>query len=211
METPVAEGARMVAPDRRRARGVRTISRAARACRPVARRATKGTVDAADHYAQLARLGLGAFVSSAAPAALVRRRPGGEPVLDPDEGPSVDLESETMVGPVVGLRRREAPVEIFPLSKKAGAPFPDMITIGRTPNNDIVLRDATVSRLHAFFRQREQLWIVADAGSKNGSRLDGAQLEPRKERPVTSGQRVRIGDLELTFYTATDLFHVLAP
>jgi hypothetical protein len=169
-------------------------------------------VDAADHYAQLARLGLDAFVSSAAPAALIRRRPteGGSPD-DADPDLSVDLESETMVGPALGFKRREAAVEIFPLSKKAGASFPDMITIGRTPNNDVVLRDATVSRLHAFFRQRDDRWIVADAGSKNGSRLDGIPLEPRKEKPVASGQLVRIGDLELTFYTAADLFRVLAP
>jgi hypothetical protein len=176
-------------------------------------------VDAADHYAQLARLGLDAFVAAAAPAALVRRRRSDTPTPPPplgDDGDTTtevdaDHDGDTMVGMPDGTRRRSGAFEIFPLAKKPGAPFPDMITVGRTPNNDVVLRDATVSRLHAFFRQRGAGWLVADAGSKNGSQLDGVPLEPRKERAIGGGQLVRIGDLELTFYTAAELFRVLAP
>ncbi len=167
-------------------------------------------MDQADHYLQLALLGLDAFVASAAPAALVRARPdAGSDDDDISHESSVDLESETMVAPITGDRKRLAKVEIYPLAKKPGASFPDMITVGRTANNDIVLRDVTVSRLHAFFRHRDKKWVVADGGSKNGTRLDGVALEPRRERDVGSGQVVRIGDLELTFYTAAALFHVI--
>jgi hypothetical protein len=167
-------------------------------------------VDQADHYQQLALLGLDAFVASAAPAALVRARPDSSSVDDDvSREASVDLESETMVAPITGSKRRVAKVEVYPLAKKPGASFPDMITVGRTPNNDVVLRDVTVSRLHAFFRHRDKKWVIADGGSKNGTRLDGVPLEPRRERDVESGQLVRIGDLELTFYTAAALFHVL--
>lgn len=177
-------------------------------------------VDAADHYAQLARLGLDAFVAAAAPAALVRRRrsdtPTPPPPLGDDDGDTTtevdaDHDGDTMVGMPDGTRRRSgngAP-GFFASGKTSSAP--DMITVGRTPNNDVVLRDATVSRLHAFFRQRGASWLVADAGSKNGSQLDGLPLEPRKERAIGAGQQVKIGDLELTFYTAAELFRVLAP
>ncbi len=168
-------------------------------------------MDQADHYLQLALLGFDAFVASAAPAALVRAKPGETLLPDEDSrDSSVDLENETMVGHEIGGKRRSR-FEIFPLVKKAGASFPDMITVGRTPNNDVVLRDVTVSRLHAFFKRTAdgKKWIVADGGSKNGTQLDGAHLEPRREREVDNGQVVKIGDIELTFYTAAHLFHIL--
>jgi hypothetical protein len=182
-------------------------------------------VDPADHYLDLVKLGRDAFVASAAPAALIRTRPDAgatTPAPDGDAGrdSSVDLDTETFVGDNVGRpgRRKSRRLEIYPLAKKPAAPFPDMITVGRTPNNDIVLRDSTVSRLHAFFRHHRapdgarggEKWEVADGGSKNGTFLDGQALSPRREKPVGSGQVVKIGDLELTFYTAEDLFKLLS-
>ena len=143
--------------------------------------------------------------------AVLRRRPGeADPDADDVGDPSVDLESDTVVAPVPFGRRRGGEVEVYPLSKKTGASFPDMITVGRTPNNDVVVRDSTVSRLHAFFKHKDGRWTVADGGSKNGTRLDGEPLEARREREVASGQRVRVGEIELTFYTAPELFDVLS-
>ncbi|HVK74501.1 MAG TPA: FHA domain-containing protein [Kofleriaceae bacterium] len=165
-------------------------------------------MDQAERYLQLALLGRSAFLASSAPAALVRRRAEGQDT-DSDSRPSIDEEVDTLVAPVLGRRRGPRGVEVYPLAKKPGASFADMITIGRTPNNDVVLRDVTISRFHAYFRQRGDKWIVADAGSKNGSEMAGDPLEPRKERELTSGTALRIGDLELTFYTAADLFGVL--
>jgi DNA ligase (NAD+) len=49
--------------------------------------------------------------------------------------------------------------------------FPDRITIGRTSNNDVVINDSSVSRLHAYVRREGDKWVVADAGSKNGTKL----------------------------------------
>jgi hypothetical protein len=167
-------------------------------------------VDPADHYLGLVKLGRDVFMASAAPAVLVRQRRDTltTPADDARES-SVDLLHETLVADADGARAGRR-LEIYPLVKKPNAPFPDMITIGRTPNNDVVLRDATVSRLHAFFRSRDEGWRIADGGSKNGTFLDGAPLAPRREREVASGQLVKLGDLELTFYTAEELFKMLS-
>lgn len=165
-------------------------------------------MDQAERYLQLALLGRSAFLASAAPAALVRRRAEGTET-DSDSRPAVDEEVDTLVAPVLGRRRGPRGVEVYPLAKKPGASFADMITVGRTPNNDIVLRDVTVSRFHAYFRQRGDKWIVADAGSKNGSELEGVPLEARKERELASGVAIRIGDFELTFYLSNELYGVL--
>ena len=173
-------------------------------------------MDPADHYLDLVKLGKDAFVASAAPAALIRTRrdptaPTPPPDSDGTRDSSVDLETETFVGTPDGKGKRKGrKLEIYPLAKKPNAPFPDMITVGRTPNNDVVLRDATVSRLHAFFKHKGEQWLIADGGSKNGTSLDGHALQARREKPVGSGQVVKIGDLELTFYTAEDLFKLLS-
>jgi FHA domain len=175
-------------------------------------------VDQSERYLQLALLGRSAFLASAAPAALVRRRQEDDSDSDSRSGSGVqrglDEEVETLVAPVLGQRRGPRAIEVYPLAKKPGASFADMITIGRTPNNDVVLRDVTVSRFHAYFRHRVdqqgvEKWLVADAGSRNGSELAGHVLEARREREVVSGLPVRIGDLELTFFVASELFDVL--
>ncbi len=101
-------------------------------------------------------------------------------------------------------------IEVLPLAKKAGAAFSDMITVGRTTNNDVVLNDVTVSRFHAYFKHGANGWIVCDAGSKNGTRLDGTKLDARKELPVTSGAALVFGEVPVTFYDAPELFEYLS-
>lgn len=167
-------------------------------------------LDATAHYRNLVALGRDQFLAAAAPAALVRYRPG-----DPDlaEGASMltlDSDGETIEETMPVLREParvdDDGLEVYPLTKKPGASFPDRITIGRTSNNDVVIVDHSVSRFHAYVRQDKGVWLVADAGSKNGSWLDSGALEPRKERTLRSRSTVRIGDVDLTFFVASDLF-----
>ncbi len=169
-------------------------------------------MDAAAHYRNLAALGRDEFLANAAPAAFVRFRAVDvtqdsiDQTLSIDKG--VEEVDETMpigkvsLGDVVNM-------EVYPLVKKPGASFPDRITIGRTSNNDIVVADASISRLHAYVRRDGNGWVVADGGSKNGSWLRGSTLEPRRERPLESRAVLRLGDVDLTFYLAADLYAVL--
>lgn len=167
-------------------------------------------MDVAAHYRQLVELGRDEFLASAAPAALVRYRTEESPefsgltTLTLDE--TVD-ESTLPIGKE--LPDGHVAVEIYPLAKKPGASFADRITIGRTPNNDIAINDHSVSRLHAYVRLDGERWVVADAGSKNGSWMRGKALEPRKEQPMQSHAIVRIGEVDLTFFTAADLYESL--
>lgn len=173
-------------------------------------------MDAAAHYRQLAQLGRDEFLASAAPAALLRIRPevararaGAETTLTLDDEPDaaaplLDVTLPRSLEPGAGIE-----LEIFPLLKKPGASFPDRITIGRTPNNDVVIADGSVSRLHAYVRRAGNGWLVADAGSKNGSWLSGSQLEARRERPLISRAVLRIGDVDVTFLVAADLYREL--
>jgi hypothetical protein len=168
-------------------------------------------VDAAAHYRKLLQLGRDEFLASAAPAALVRYR-----ALDPAVmgTATLTIEQDYPDEPDATLPYgkelpAEVDLEVYPLAKKAGASFQDRITIGRTANNDVVLNDSSVSRLHAYIRRDGATWIVADAGSKNGSWLRAAQLEPRREIALPSRALLKLGEVELTFYTAADLFAAL--
>lgn len=175
-------------------------------------------MDAAAHYRHLATLGRDEFLAAAAPAVLVRARTVAAADLAMDTQTfDHDLEALAALGEDIGetdvvLRARvpaePGEMELYPLSKKPGASFPDRITIGRTPNNDVVIADASVSRLHAYVRQASG-WLVADAGSKNGSWLDDAVLEPRREAVLAPGAVIRLGDVSLTFQLARDLFDIL--
>lgn len=173
-------------------------------------------MDAAGHYRQLVQLGREEFLASAAPAALVRyRKETDDPVgsgvrtltLD-TEGPFGDPPGDVTLP--FGRDLPEAvSLELYPLAKKPGASFPDRITIGRTPNNDIVINDTSISRLHAYLRRSGDGWVVADAGSKNGSWLKGAALDARKEHDIESRAVLRLGEVDVTFYEAGDLFAAL--
>lgn len=172
-------------------------------------------MDATAHYRHLLQLGREEFLASSAPAALVRYRSVDHAdagaattlTLDQDEGQET-IEETLPLGKDFGLRE-EAELEVYPLTKKPGASFPDRITIGRTPNNDIVINDHSVSRFHAYVRHDGASFIVADAGSKNGSWLDRSSLEARKERRLPSRGVLRIGDVDLRFLLAADLFAAL--
>lgn len=169
-------------------------------------------MDAAAHYRHLLTLGRDEFLASAAPAALVRYRSQrwnrsamGTKTLtfDQDHGETMD---EVLAGGRFSAEPTE--MELYPLAKKPGASFPDRITIGRTENNDVVIADPSVSRLHAYVRQANG-WVIADAGSKNGSWLGLDALEPRREAALASGTVIRLGDVELTFHRSSDLFELL--
>jgi len=61
-----------------------------------------------------------------------------------------------------------------------------VLRIGRSPDCDLTLPDPTVSWLHAELRRTGDGWEVGDAGSKNGTRVNGWR--------VGSGLVVRPGD-----------------
>jgi DNA-binding CsgD family transcriptional regulator len=70
-------------------------------------------------------------------------------------------------------------------------------TIGSAPDNDVVLDDRTVSRLHAMLERLPGGWTVRDLGSRNGTFLNGKRIsELTVLRP---GDRVRLGSAEAIF------------
>ena len=72
-----------------------------------------------------------------------------------------------------------------------------VVTAGRHPDSMIFLDDITVSRRHAEIRQAAGGgYVVADAGSLNGTYLNRQRVE---ESPLHDGDELQIGTFKLLF------------
>lgn len=68
----------------------------------------------------------------------------------------------------------------------AGQRFPvgdSPVTFGRGDDNDIVISDPAVSRVHAELRQEADGFVIADRGSANGTRVNGVVVTTERLRP----------------------------
>jgi hypothetical protein len=71
------------------------------------------------------------------------------------------------------------------------------VTLGRDPDNDVVLEDPGVSRHHARLEQRAGKWLLADSGSANGTEVNGCAIASRQ--PLKAGDRIRMGAMVVRF------------
>jgi hypothetical protein len=99
-----------------------------------------------------------------------------------------------------------------PLGKRAdaGRAFSERVSVGRARNSDVVLRDASVSKFHAWFaRDEDNHYFLADAHSRNGTFKNDVQLAEGEPVRVTSGDLLRFGTVEATFCDAATLYDAL--
>src|SRR5262245_22066210 len=72
------------------------------------------------------------------------------------------------------------------------------ITLGRSRDNTVVLRDELASRLHAKIYFEEGRWHIRDFGL-NGTRVDGVRVNGAVE--LADGKKIKIGDVVIRFST----------
>jgi hypothetical protein len=72
----------------------------------------------------------------------------------------------------------------------------DVMTVGRLPGCDVVLRDKGASRRHAQLRRSGGTWSITDLGSTNGTRLNGHVVQTHE---LADGDRITIGSTTLEF------------
>jgi ABC transport system ATP-binding/permease protein len=72
---------------------------------------------------------------------------------------------------------------------------PGVLTVGRAPDNDVVLNDVRVSRHHARLERQAGGWLLTDLGSRNGVVVNG---EPAAATAtVVDGDRLTFGGTDL--------------
>jgi hypothetical protein len=139
-----------------------------------------------------ARLGRERFQKNYGDAFLLLARVGGGP-----DGFSAE--------PVTAVERTgPRTMMAYPLKKRPDAPY-DFVSVGRSPQNDVVLMESSVSRMHATLDKDGEQWRILDAGSRHGTKVNG-ELAPARGhgQPIvlTSGDRVKFGDVIVSFVGA---------
>lgn len=170
-------------------------------------------MNSGERYYELSLLGRDTFLETFANAALIcspiQPNKNTEQTLDKIETGEF-IESDMGDPKSWAMHWKPARYEIFPLAKLAGTHFVDLVTLGRTISNDIRIDHFSVSRSHLFFRQRDEKWFVCDAGSKNGTRVNGTFLKPRTEHELTDHAMLMVGGVEMRYCSANALFELLS-
>ncbi len=73
--------------------------------------------------------------------------------------------------------------------------LPEECSIGRGPDNDIVLADSFVSTAHAAINYGDGSWWIEDLGSRNGSLVNGQRVETKTR--LKPGDQIAIGQVRL--------------
>lgn len=123
----------------------------------------------------------------------------------PSCGSPVDVSTESF--PVVGVPSRpgpseaiEGPVLVVRKGPEIGERFfieSDSMSLGRDPACDVFLNDVTVSRRHARVFRKGADYVIEDAGSLNGTYVNGVRVDVA---PLHAGDVVQVGMFQMLFY-----------
>jgi hypothetical protein len=122
-----------------------------------------------------------------------------------DASASAEVTRPIAVTPVTG--RRAAPLalvhRVFPIVKAPHAP-PGPVSVGRTSENDVVIPEFSISKRHCLFELAADGggMTIADAGSTNGTLLNGDALGGQAPVPLCGGEIITMGRFALRFETA---------
>jgi ABC-type multidrug transport system ATPase subunit/pSer/pThr/pTyr-binding forkhead associated (FHA) protein/ABC-type multidrug transport system permease subunit len=84
-----------------------------------------------------------------------------------------------------------------------------VISIGRTPDNQIVVPHPQVSSKHAHILRAGSELYVEDRGSANGTFVRGQRLLPGQRAPVQNGEKVYIGPMPLLIHITDQRVNVV--
>jgi pSer/pThr/pTyr-binding forkhead associated (FHA) protein len=141
-----------------------------------------------------------------APGRFLEQHPHPWLVLSQEARPKGDLTLRTNLYSTDGRLLTDDPTEdveslsAMEVSKGKNNSFGLGVTVGRTRNNDLFINDERISRFHAFFQIRDGSWAISDAGSRNGTFVDGLRLDARRPHPLPARARLDFGGFRARFF-----------
>ena len=157
-----------------------------------------------DYVDDCRTLDAAAFQQAHGEAFLLHHGPFGKLSAPRDGDSTLDLEQPA--GQDGAALKPSADFLVLPLTppNRGGSP-PDMIWIGRSDANEVVIPDATISEVHAFIRREPDGFLIQDTGSRNGTWVNDLKVKPQgmgDPSPLPAGARVRFGSVKMTFLLA---------
>ena len=147
--------------------------------------------------AQAVAAGAGAAaapVMAGAPAAMpvMAQQPAPMPMGQPGS-PGTGMAPAAPAAAAAPMRKHKTVFGQLDFSGKDGG----IKTIGRTPNNDIVVPHPQVSAQHAHVEQTGGQLYLVDRGSANGTYVRGQRVPAGQRIPIQSGEKIYVGPMPL--------------
>lgn len=130
--------------------------------------------------------------------------PHAEPPPPPPPGAGPEVGDTLIMGQPVGAGAPEAAEGTAAELRIEGGPDTGhtfrlgetALRIGRSPDNDLILRDPATSGHHARIEKRALMWFIVDLGSTNGTLVNG---EPIQEKELKHKDEIKIGQNTVAF------------
>ena len=124
-----------------------------------------------------------------------------------------ELDVENLLSPT-GTSEDELLLQarVIPLEKRDKDSSDRMIFVGRSANNDIVLLNKMVSKLHAYFCQvpGSRVMQLGDMNSTNGTFINGDRLAPSVKTNLDDADVIAFGpETKLEFFSAPGFCQLL--
>jgi hypothetical protein len=100
---------------------------------------------------------------------------------------------------------------VMEIKKRKSMTNPNMITIGRSPENDVVLYNRLVSKSHAYLDvdSSDEAIFLVDNHSTNGTYVNDIELSPTGNYRLAGGDEISFGPETKVVYFSPNLFHSL--
>jgi pSer/pThr/pTyr-binding forkhead associated (FHA) protein len=80
------------------------------------------------------------------------------------------------------------------------------VSIGSELGTALRVPAASVSRSHAVLHLEGGRWLIEDSGSSMGTWVNGEVVEPGARRPLSPGDRLSLGAVDVTFLPAAQFY-----
>jgi pSer/pThr/pTyr-binding forkhead associated (FHA) protein len=118
------------------------------------------------------------------------------PAAAPPAEPEVAAAPATQPAAMTGGGQAELTIESGPDAGHSHRAGDRTLRLGRSPDNDVILRDPATSGHHARLERRgDQFWLI-DLGSTNGTFVNGESVQ---EKQLNHGDRLTIGQNSVHF------------
>jgi len=102
---------------------------------------------------------------------------------------------------------------VVPLSKSNRNAFSHMITFGRAVNNDVIVADSTLSKVHGWFlppaTADKESWCYVDNNSTNGTKINKHKVLPQRPTHLKYGDEFVMGNIQMLFLSKDNILDLV--